>query len=244
MASCRDAERTGQTSLLQFSLDLNSLCVSPVNMGSFLIVGCGHFGSRAVERLLQKDPHASITVIDRDPKALDPISQLPVKTVVCDGKTDLSRFVHGDKRPDYIIPAVPYHLAFEYILSQLKPLGAKRAQVPSLQGLPNPIMGKTGDLYASLADFLCPEDCQEPPRVCTVTGKRRPKPLYQYLMDLKGLFESSVIRSVQLGPGVGGFRPEILLNLIETIKKRRGSNRPFLISTACRCHGVISALSF
>jgi hypothetical protein len=212
-------------------------------MDSYLIVGCGHFGSRAVERLLQKDPHANIAVIDRDPKSLDPISQLPVKTVVGDGKTDLHRFFSGDKRPDYIIPAVPYHLAFEYLLSQLKPLGANRVKLPSLQGLPNPMMGKTGDLYTSLADFLCPEDCPEPPQFCTLTGKKRPKSLFNILENLKGPFVSKVVRSQQLGLGVGGFQPKAIMDLINQIKE--GSSHPlFLISTACRCHGVTSALSF
>ena len=106
------------------------------------------------------------------------------------------------------------------------------------------MIGKTGDLYTSLANFLCPEDCPEPSQYCTVTGKRRPKPLYKILMDLYGPFESRVIRSQQLGPGVGGFKPEVLIDLVEDTQKRRDTDRLILISTACRCHGVTSALSF
>jgi hypothetical protein len=104
--------------------------------------------------------------------------------------------------------------------------------------------GKTGDLYTSLANFLCPEECPEPAQYCTVTKQRRPKPLYQILEGIKAPFESKVIRSQQLGPGVGGYRPAALLDLLENIKKRMEPPRTILISTSCRCHGVTSALSF
>ena len=213
-------------------------------MSSYLIIGCGHFGKQATLRLLQKDLHAGITTVDRTKRRLQEISQLPIRTVVCDGQTFLRQFLLSGEPVDYIIPAVPYHLAFETILSCLKPLGAKRTEIPSLQGLPSPTQGKTGNLYTSLADFLCPDNCPEPPQYCTVTRKKRSKPLFEILSELKGPFDSNVIRSWQLGLGVGGIQPEALVNLIERIKKRRGSNRPFLISTACRCHGVTSALSF
>lgn len=213
-------------------------------MTHYLIIGCGHFGSRAVLRLLQKDPRPNITVVDRNPRLLKKISQLPIKTIVGNGQAYLDRLFSEGEWPDYIIPAVPYPLAFEFILASLKTLGAKRVRIPPLQGLPNPMVGKMGDLYTSLADFLCPEDCPEPSQYCTVTGEKRQKPLFEILRELEGPFDSKVIRSQQLGSGIGGFRPEAVINLIETIKKRRGLNRPILISTACRCHGVTSALSF
>ena len=211
---------------------------------TYLIIGCGHFGSRAVKKLFQKDSQTKILVIDKNKKALQKVSRLPVETTVCDGIIYLNQFLSEGQKADYIIPAVPLHLAFEFILSQSKPLGGKRRKVPTLSGLPNPMMGKTGDLYTSLANFLCSEDCPEPARYCTATGKRREKPLYQILNDLKGPFESRVIRSHQLTLGVGGFKPEALLDLLENIKKRAKPHRSILISTASHCHGVTSALSY
>jgi hypothetical protein len=104
--------------------------------------------------------------------------------------------------------------------------------------------GKSGDLYTSIADFLCPEDCPEPARYCTVTREKREKPLYKILEDLNGLYESKVIRSKQLGLGVGGYLSEDLLKTVREIKKAGASDRLILISTACRCHAVISALLF
>jgi hypothetical protein len=182
-------------------------------------------------------------VVDKDQRAIERLAHLPVEAVHEDGLTYLGQLPLERCPIDYIIPAVPFHLAFEYILSKGKIQGMKRTSVPEVPGLPNPQFGKTGDLYTSLADFLCPEDCPEPPGHCTVTGGRREKPLYQLLSELYRGYELKVIRSEQLGPGVGGFRPEVLDDLFEDLKEWREENRPMLISTACRCHGVISALA-
>jgi len=211
---------------------------------SYLIIGCGHFGSRAAEKLLKKNPRSKIIVIDKNKEPIKKVSHLPIETVVGDGLVYLEKFLSEGRPVNYIIPAVPFHLAFEFILSQLKSSGVKRRKVPPLSGLPNPMVGKKGDFYTSIANFLCPEDCPEPPQYCTVTMKKRPRPLYQTLKDLKGPFESKVIRSQQLALGVGGFQAGVLLSLLEDIKKRKTPRHLILISTACRCHGVTSALSF
>jgi hypothetical protein len=214
-----------------------------MNPPSYLIIGCGRFGSRAIETLLRKDHRAAITVVDKDEKALKMVSSFHVERIEGDGISFLNQSLKkgGDT---YIIPAVPFHLAFEFILSQLKPLGAKKGEVPPLLGLPNPMKGKSGDLYTSIADFLCPEDCPEPAKYCTVTKEKREKPLYQILKELQGPFESKVIRSKQLGLGVGGYLFQDLLNMVRELKKAGAPDRPILISTACRCHSITSALSF
>jgi len=214
------------------------------NPHTYLIIGCGHFGSRAAKKLFQKDPRSKIIIIDKNKKALQKVSHLPIESAICDGTLYLSQFFSEGRKTNYIIPSVPFHLVFEFILYQMKPWGAKRERIPSISGLPNPVIGKTGDLYTSLANFLCSEDCPEPAQYCTITKKRRSKPLYQILKDIEGPFESKVIRSLQLGPGIGGFQPKALLDLLEDIKKKMNSNRSVLISTASRCHGVTSALPF
>jgi len=40
------------------------------------------------------------------------------------------------------------------------------------------------------------------------------------------------------------YKSEMLMDLVGDMKRRRDSDQLFLISTACRCHGVISTLSF
>ena len=214
------------------------------NPQSCLIIGCGHFGGQAITKLLGKDSHSKIIVVDKNKKALQRISHLPIKTILCDGTLSLHSSLSEGCKTDYIIPAVPFHLAFEYILSKLKPFGATRRKVPPLIGLPNPMKGKKGDLYTSFANFLCPGNCPEPSSYCTITGERRPKSLDQLLKELSGPFESKVIRSQSLEPGVGGFKVKVLLDMMADVKKRRSSERLILISTASRCHGVTSALSF
>ena len=214
------------------------------NPRAYLIIGSGYFGSRAAKNLFQKNSNSKITVVDKSRKALQKVSRLSIQTVACDGILYLNQFLSEGRKVDYIIPALPLHLAFEFILSQLKPWGAKRERIPDISGLPNPVIGKTGDLYTSFANFLCSEDCPEHAQYCTITKKRRPNPLYKILNGLEGPFESRVIRSQQLGLGIGGFQPEVLLDLLEDIKKKRNSDRLILISTASRCHGVTSGLLF
>jgi hypothetical protein len=213
-------------------------------MKTYLTIGCGHFGSRAAKQLLKKKPQPKIIAVDRSREAVQKLSHLPIEAVVDDGLSYLNQFFSEGQTAHYIIPSVPFHLAFEFILSRLRPSGARRAETPPLSCLPNPEIGKTGDLYTSLADFLCAEDCPEPSRYCTVTKKTREQPLYNILRDLKGPFESSVIISRPLATGVGGFQPKELLALLEDVKKQQNSRTLILISTASRCHGVTSALSF
>jgi hypothetical protein len=211
---------------------------------SYLIIGCGHFGSRAAEKLVQKNPGSKIVIVDKNRMALRKVSRLSVQTVLGEGLSYLSQVLSEGQKFNYILPAVPFHLTFEFILSQLQPFAAKRGSIPALPGLPNPVIGKTGDLYTSFADFLCSEDCPEPAQYCTATRRKRPKPLYRILSEVKGEFESRTIRSHQLDVGVGGFRSKELLYTLEEIKIRARQGRLFLISTASRCHGVTSALSF
>ncbi|MEI9475020.1 MAG: NAD-binding protein [Deltaproteobacteria bacterium] len=210
---------------------------------SYFIAGCGHFGKQAVKQLLGKSRRSQIVVVDKDKEALQTVSSLPVEVIAGEGVHCLDHLLSQGRNFDYIVPAVPFHFILEFILAKMTPWGAKRDVIPSLSGLPNPIKGKTGDLYTSLADFLCPEDCPEPSTYCSFTGRKRPKPLYKLLMETRGSFEPRVIRSYQLGLGVGGIRLKTLLDLVEDVRKWKPTDPLLLISTASRCHGVTSALS-
>ncbi len=215
-----------------------------MKISSYLILGGGHFGRLAVKRLLQGNPQSNILIVDQQAKPLEAFVSLPVKVSLGDGISELDRLLKMEHPFDYVIPCIPFHVAFECLLHKLKPQGARRSSLPSLSELPNALVGENGDLYTSLADFLCPEDCSEPSRYCTVTGKKREKPLYQILADAFQSYESRVIQSQQLAPGVGGFPARTLSIVLEHLQVLGMSGRPVLISTACRCHGVTSALSF
>jgi hypothetical protein len=117
--------------------------------------------------------------------------------------------------------------------------------IPSglFSALPHPWIGSRQEVICSYADFICPEDCPEPEEICTVTGKKRGIPLYELISSkIPEGFQAEVIRSRQLGPGVGGYSFRKLLGLRARIS--RGKEGKWLIGTACRCHGILSAFAF
>ena len=82
----------------------------------------------------------------------------------------------------------------------------------------------------------------KPETHCTVTGHRRGVPLYERLarLELHG-YRTHIIRSRQLAPGVGGYPLADLITLLARLRSEPGSW--WLVGTACRCHGTVTALS-
>ncbi len=211
-------------------------------MEEIWIIGVGHFGFIAFQRL-------SKAVKDRHFVLVDPVEENLLK---CAGPTTTLEFTDGVKflerhlktgqKPDWIIPALPVHLAAEWILLRLGPTRLRRIPLPSEldRQVPNPIRGSEGNLYVSHADFKCPADCDEPQDICSITRKMRYQNMYDFLLNLSiKPLNSLNIRSYQLGPGIGGYRAEQLFEMKTTIEQTTG---PILLSTACRCHGVITGL--
>ncbi len=211
-------------------------------MEEIWIIGVGYFGQIAFRQLSEarKDRHFVL---------VDPVSEnlltcrTPQATLeISDGIAFLNKNIARGRRPDWIIPALPVHLAAEWVFLHLGPKRLRRIELPSEidRLVPNPFRGSDGNLYVSHADFRCPEDCDEPRDTCSITGEMRQENMYDLLAILKvGLIRPLNIRSHQLGPGIGGYRPEQLLELMERLDQARGA---VLLSTACRCHGVITAL--
>jgi hypothetical protein len=211
-------------------------------MEEIWIIGVGHFGFIAFQRL-------SKTVKDRHFVLVDPVADHllrckgPIAThEVSDGLEFCEKHFKKGRQPDWIIPALPIHLAAEWLLLHLGPTRLRRIPIPAdLDALvPNPIRGPEGNLYLSHADFRCPAECDEPRDSCTVTRKMRKQDMFELLgnLDIEP-FQALNIRSHQLGPGIGGYRPEQLFELKESVEQVMG---PILLSTACRCHGVITGL--
>ena len=211
------------------------------------VIGAGGFGARAVERLLSKNPSASLMVVDTDQRSL----LRCVRNAVLhhgDGVTflyDNLKERPSTDDPDWIIPAAPVHVAFQWIMKKASQLrGIRSIPVPSsLEALtPSYVRGKGGCLYLSQADFLCPDDCPEPEERCAKTGKKRLSSLFDTLQraDIPGFF-SIVIRSRQLAPGVGGYRPVDLFAAYDVVAAL-DEGQSAVVSTACRCHAVADAL--
>ena len=210
-----------------------------------LIIGAGRFGRRAA-RILSTSPDrpALIVVLDRDPARLMALQELDVQTRLFEGVEFLVRNTPSLDPSSIIVPAVPVHLAFlwlkhyPYTKYDFRQVPVPVALKPHL---PFTWPGSEGSLLVSYADFHCPEDCPEPPFHCTVTGKRRELPLYRLLsrLDLPG-YGVHIVRSRQLAPGVGGYMVADLKGLSKRIEQSR--RKRWLLGTACRCHGIITAL--
>lgn len=207
-------------------------------------MGAGNFGLKAVRRISRLYPAVRVTVVDLKSNIADP--------VVADGgvahvRGDAVQFLEKELKqkggPDWIIPAVPFHAACQWIkrtLSSSRPVGEVDVPLKLLDLLPHSLQGDNGELYCSIADFRCPDNCSEPLGRCQATQRKRPYLLYERLasIELKP-FKSVVVKSRQLCPGAGGYRPADLFRALEAVRRYRG---PVLLSTSCKCHAVLNAL--
>ncbi len=211
-------------------------------MEKIWIIGAGHFGRRALQKLSENRKDRHFVLVDPVKENLEQGNFPNCQPEQTDGVAFLDQHLHPGAEPDWIIPALPLHLAAEWCLLRLGKARACRIPLPfEIETLlPNHIRGATGDIYVSHATFRCPDDCAEPRDICTVTQMPRKRNMFQLLEDVRlPLFQSLVIRSHQLGPGVGGYRPARLFDLI---KASESAENKLLISTACRCHGVMTGL--
>ncbi len=211
-------------------------------MKTVWIIGAGEFGEKAAVRLRLKYPEAAITVVDLDRSALNRVEGVATAVVLGDGAVYLAEHLSVSEKPDWIVAAVPVHLAFEWICMRLAPAyRIEKLAVPEalMQKLGCVFTGEGGRVYTSLADFVCPNNCPEPADLCSVTGKPRPVDLYKELSAVDSYQMTPVIvRSRQLSPGVGGYRPA---DLFDALRKVETCHGPLLLGTACRCHSVLDA---
>jgi len=236
-----DSQWNGQV-LLTFSIE--SSILAP--METVWVIGAGRFGLRAAKYLQKQHNGFQVVLVDQDQKKLDQARELGCIKEHADGIAYLNAHLKSEKLPAWIVPALPVHLAWQWCRRQLEPMLLTQIDIPGeIDGLlPNPMRGQQNDIYVSHADFICPENCSEPHDICTVTKQMRKQDMYKLLSKLRlNNFSSLVIQSLQLGPGVGGYSPGDLFSLLGEIEKKILKG-PFLVSTACRCHGVITGSTF
>jgi hypothetical protein len=208
-------------------------------MKEIWIIGAGRFGRMATDRITG---NPRLVLVDLDAEKLRGADG-PGRTLIqCDGAAYLLEHLRpGEGQlPDWIIPAVPIHLAAEWLLLDRGEKKLHRIPIPAEIDslLPQPSRVENGNIFVSHAEFLCPDDCAEPRYTCTFTGKPRKQNMFERLGEIWfPPWQSRVIRSHQLGPGIGGYRVRELFELAERVENTRG---PLLLSTACRCHGVIT----
>lgn len=220
-----------------------TLIAQPFPPHAVFIIGAGHFGRRAALLLRRETPEIPVYAVDRREEQLSVLRHCGVQVIQGDGV----RFAVENVRfmaPDHLlVPAVPLHLAFEWLKGDLGSRFAFRAaEIPRevLASVPQIWEAGDGSLLVSYADFLCPEDCPEP-ECCTVTGEKRDRPMHALLEGLRFADDRGVyiVRSRQLAPGLGGYRALDLTGMADVIASS-GKSR-WVLGTACRCHGVISA---
>jgi hypothetical protein len=207
-------------------------------MKKILILGAGCFGRRAAE-VLQSE-NSEITLVDHDSRALQTLAGKGY-VLLCG---EAAAILGSELKPedfDYIVPAVPIHVAYAWLLEQLRKTGrhCRPIPVPENLAVPNPYYLQ-GTMYASLANHLCPGDCPEPQGYCMLTGEKRDLPLYQDLKQIKQFgFTVAVVQSRQLAPGVGG----IAGGDFALLRRQVCPAGKFLVATSCSCHAVISAFT-
>jgi hypothetical protein len=211
-------------------------------MKTVWIIGAGQFGEKAAVRLRLKHPEAAIIVVDQDRSALSRVDGVATAVVLGDGVVYLAEHLSVSEKPDWIVAAVPVHLAFEWVFTRLALVyRIEKLAVPEAltQKLGCVFKGEGGRVYTSMADFICPNNCPEPADLCFVTGKPRPIDLYKELSAAASFgMIPVIIRSRQLSPGVGGYRPG---DLFDALRKVETCHGPVLLATACRCHSVLDA---
>jgi TrkA-N domain len=206
-------------------------------METIWIIGAGRFGRLAAKRLGEK---FHMVIVDVDESRLRTMEGKNRTLVKSDGVQYLNDNLELKADVSWIVPSLPIHLAWEWSRRKLGQSQLKAQELPNkiLPFLPHPMRGDFSHIYVSHANFICPDDCSEPEFLCTHTKKPRQQNMYQLLESLSfEAFEPLVVKSRQLAPGVGGYRPEDLYTLSDKIDRVKG---PLLICTACRCHGVVT----
>jgi hypothetical protein len=214
-------------------------------LNQVFIVGFGKFGRLALTQGTRQWGKARVWIIDSRPEALLIQESGPPAgiRVLADGPQFLTLFQKWIGDEDWIVPALPIHLAWKWLELNLKtPKGCLPVLPPESigSGLPFHQTGNQG-LYLSYADSLCPEKCPAPAHHCYKTKKKREVPLWKFIADHQGLKGSQgVIESRQMAPGVGGYAFRELRKVLDLARK---ADPPFFVATACRCHGVIHGLT-
>jgi len=208
----------------------------------FYVAGAGRFGRQAINKLLQR-PGAQVFVVEKElsmaEKLLAETPGLADRLLVADAVSYLSAYIGNDEHDSaWIVPTIPLHLAAAIIRDLT---GRGYLEWDEIPLLPHSFLGPNGELYSSLADFICPEDCPQPPDHCYTTGEPREKSLVQILKEISYHdYPSLVLQSRQLAPGVGGFQVAAIRQLLSWMENDIPGRLVF--STACLCHGVSNLL--
>ena len=214
-----------------------------------LVFGGGKYGVEAVEYLFSRN--RSFVVVDIDSKCLVArnykLQRIPLKNVekLTGGE---GYFVEGgvyealkiieELNPEHVFPTAPIHLSAALIQEKFKLTPWFEGIDTVLPGLPTKVIvsiGRGSVVVTYNRDYECQPNCSAPDR-CPVTGILKPAPMYRMLEFAapKGF----ILQSHQLKPGIGALKR----NELDLLFKWAYGKKKLIVGTACRCHGVITAL--
>jgi hypothetical protein len=223
-------------------------------MGFDLIFGGGKYGIEAAEYLISKN--RSFVVVDVDSKCpllsrfstekirlknIDKLKYAELKepeVYFVEGGVYEALRIFEELKPEYVFPTAPIHLSAALVQEKYRFKTWEEGVDFLLSGLPPRIIisaGRGSVVVSYNRDYECQPYCSAPD-ICPVTEIKKPAPMFRMLgFAARNGF---VIQSHQLKPGIGALRGEELEILMKWVE---GKNKAF-IGTACRCHGVLTAL--
>ncbi|TAJ45772.1 NAD(P)-binding protein [Methanofollis fontis] len=198
-----------------------------------LVIGGGAYGVRCA-RYARENGHRCL-VIDPDPDC--PAGRIGGGVEVIEGGIGEALEVILSGGPLHIFPTAPIHvcaaLAMEWGGMAVEADGVDRLQA----GIPPDLVVSFGEGSAVVSynrEGRCLPSCAVPP-VCPVSGRRH-EPLFQVLRE--SVPGAVVLESVQCAPGIGALRGRDVIDLLA----RSGREEQMVVGTACRCHGVVTAI--
>ncbi len=204
-----------------------------------VVIGGGKYGLEAVEYLMRKS--MSFVLFDSNPKCLA-ASKLGLRVnerngIVVGGIEKVAEIFDALK-PDLVFPTAPVHVAAEMIRIKLGYRPEPKAVDCILPSLPQKLIvsaGRGGIVLSYNRDYDCIPKCSAPD-ICPVTKIKKPCPMYELVRF--AIPDGFLLVSHQIEPGLGAIKGEDVRNAIRWAEKRE----EVIVATACRCHGVISAL--
>ncbi len=205
-----------------------------------VVYGGGKYGLKAVKWLIENK--REFVVIDVDENCA---VQREFNLKNFDGK---SGFLKGGikellevlkNKPELVFPTAPIHLAAAIVKENYNMTEWNEGINCVLSGLPTKIIvsvGKGSVVVSYNRDNTCIENCNAPD-ICPVTKIKKPAPMYE-IVRFAIIPDGFLIKSDYLKPGLGAIKGEKILELIEIVRSKKN----IVVATACRCHGVITAL--
>jgi hypothetical protein len=213
-----------------------------------LVFGGGKYGVEAIEYLISRN--RSFVVVDVDIKCLAAksydlrrvstrdIRKLGAGRYFIEGGVYEALKIIEELKPEHIFPTAPIHLSAALIQEKFKLNPWFEGIDGVLPGLPAKVIlsvGRGSVVVTYNRDYECQPNCSAPDR-CPVTGVLKPAPMYRMLEFAAP--NGFIVQSHQLKPGIGALKRDEL----DLLFRWAYGKKELIVGTACRCHGVVTAL--